>query len=712
MKTTADLTISLGLPRAESEQGHGMLQWHVYAHTEVASRMQYLEPGLISKATSIVQGVDLLVLSHTAAACKLLQWFMQRYTYEISEEDLDEMTRAVEAGHARDQRLVAFEATKTADPPLCLLTEYDLYDYQKEPVNMALAVRSFLLADDLGAGKTEMGLAVSALPDALPALILAPGGLMRQWGERIDKFIPGMTWTILNGTTPYPVKPVDYYITAYTRVQGWLDWMLAMEFKTLVLDEVHRLRRPESMRHKSTLSVSKDVKARDGYCLGLSASPVFNYADDIYHVLNVISPGCLGSHTDFLKAWTNGSVRARSISNPKGLGESLRKQGLLMRRTREELGHTVGKCIIDVVTIDASLEELQKFEQEAIKLATTAVMGSFTEAGEAAREFSTKLRKATGRAKAPAAAEFIVNLLENGREKVLVAAHHHDVYDMLASALAEEGYTVVFHTGRESESQKHANKKAFIEDDSVRVMVLSIEGVEGLDGLQDVCYTGVIVEPTWAPAQHAQFFGRLDRQRQTKPVYGYFLMVEDGSDPPMRDLLGLKKQMRDGIVDMVDPGAQQTVVAPAAGGAMAMAARYLEMKKVTAFGAEKDVKPSAKAAGIAAWIGAQNLATMSESMLHDHLAVLFAELLLNEGIETSHEAKLSDTCRIDFLVDGTIGVEVKVQGDRSEVYRQLTRYAEHVKELILVCPWPLPNMVVDGVYCHVVCYNNQASRLT
>jgi len=71
-----------------------------------------------------------------------------------------------------------------------------------------------------------------------------------------------------------------------------------------------------------------------------------------------------------------------------------------------------------------------------------------------------------------------------------------------------------------------------------------------------------------------------------------------------------------------------------------------------------------------------NFATEAE--LQDGIAAILPE-------DAEREVQLGPKDRIDFLVDG-IGIEVKIGGSSSEVFRQLFRYAKHdqVKSLLLV----------------------------
>lgn len=70
----------------------------------------------------------------------------------------------------------------------------------------------------------------------------------------------------------------------------------------------------------------------------------------------------------------------------------------------------------------------------------------------------------------------------------------------------------------------------------------------------------------------------------------------------------------------------------------------------------------------------------------DALQAGIADALINAGYAVAREVRLTARDRIDLLVHGGIGIEVKIAGSASAARRQLARYAEHesIKELILV----------------------------
>lgn len=67
----------------------------------------------------------------------------------------------------------------------------------------------------------------------------------------------------------------------------------------------------------------------------------------------------------------------------------------------------------------------------------------------------------------------------------------------------------------------------------------------------------------------------------------------------------------------------------------------------------------------------------------DDLQVGLGQLLERAGRRYEREVRLSARDRIDFLVEGAIGLEVKCKGKPGDVLRQLSRYALNPRVLAL-----------------------------
>ena len=190
---------------------------------------------------------------------------------------------------------------------------------------------------------------------------------------------------------------------------------------------------------------------------------------------------------------------------------------------------------------------VQSIEDLAQKLAIRATTGTFVERGQAARELDMMVRQATGVSKAKAVAQFVRLMVEAG-EAVLLVGWHRAVYDIWLEEMAD--FKPAMYTGSESASQKDREKERFLSGETnVLIMSLRSGAGLGLDGLQARCSVLVIGELDWSPGIHQQIIWRLDREGQEQPVTAFFLVSEEGSDPPIMDVLGIKASEAHRIVD-------------------------------------------------------------------------------------------------------------------------------------------------------------------
>ena len=81
------------------------------------------------------------------------------------------------------------------------------------------------------------------------------------------------------------------------------------------------------------------------------------------------------------------------------------------------------------------------------------------------------------------------------------------------------------------------------------VLIMSLRSGAGIDDLQHRCSVVVFGELDWSPGIHQQVIWRLDREGQKNPVTAFFLVSDEGSDPPIMDVLGIKASEASQIVD-------------------------------------------------------------------------------------------------------------------------------------------------------------------
>lgn len=482
-------------------------------------------------------------------ACDI-EWFNDRFPMEW-DADAQRLVRRLSKLHR--QRLEELESVMQAGyVPRNFDLAKPLRQYQAIAVEVFLRNQGLLVGDDLGLGKTVTAMGTLTQKASLPALVVCPVHLCRQWQSMLGEFLPLMNSHIIKQTQAYALPDVDVFIISYSKLAAWAEYFCHACFKVVIFDECQELRRTgDPSKPSRKYHAAKAIAQRTIGRLGLSATPVYNYGDEIFNILEVLSPGRLGTREEFHREWCESIPGDKwMVKEPQALGLYLRDQFLMLRRTRADVGLELPQVERSVTSIPFNTGVLDDVEDSAIELAKMVLAGGFEESGEAARQLDSKLRQATGIAKAPYVAEF-VRLLVESNENVLLFGWHREVYEVWMHKLAD--LNPVLYTGTESEAQKAQAAAKFTWGNS-RVMIMSLRSGLGLDGLQKICRTAVFGELDWSPGVHEQCIGRLNRDGVGAGVLAYFLVAEGGSDPVVASVLGLKRSQHAGVMDMVTPG--------------------------------------------------------------------------------------------------------------------------------------------------------------
>ncbi len=464
-----------------------------------------------------------------------VNWLMMRYPLEIAPRDRELWKNAL--AQAREHVLLRMNAEKLprrSTPPEGTF-EGELREFQKEGLSFLLANPRTLLADEMGLGKTVQALACLASAKEFPALIVVPPHLLRNWQTEITRFLrlegkPARV-CVLTGLKPYQPPEADVYIIHYLLLRGWKQALPQMRFKAVVFDEIQELRHGGTEKYSAASLLAEECER----VIGLSGTPIYNKGSEIWNVVNILDYHCLGDWESFTRAWCDGYGN-HLVRNPALLGEHLRREGLILRRTKEEVLAELPpkrRLVQEIDSDDKVYRELMRPVMDQLG----SLLALHPDARERAlleEQVGRGERQATGVAKAPFVAAF-VRALEDSGEKVLLFAHHHAVMDIYRKELA--AYRPVFITGRESTTQKEEAAARFMEG-KTNLCVISLRAASGLNLQRASCV--VFGELDWSPAVHSQAEDRAHRMGQKDSILCYYLVAPQGSDRDMQDALGLK----------------------------------------------------------------------------------------------------------------------------------------------------------------------------
>lgn len=511
-----------------------------------------------------------LELTDTPANAKNLLWFAERHPIVFSPwMHVLAQASVQEEREEAVQRILSSEYTPS-NPRLAL----PLRDYQARGVDLTIANQALLLGDDVGLGKSATCIGVFARVEALPAVVVTLTALPKQWKREIARFAPELRTHIIKSSKPYPldyargkrVPLPDVVIMSYSKLTtrtGGRSWaeILADEnlCRCLIFDEGQELRSGgETERYKAATYLRNSAT----YCVLATATPVYNHGGEIHNVVSVVQPGALGDRKEFLREWcgkettddggggtASGEMRKIRVKDPVALGTYLRDTGIMLRRTREEVGRQLPPLqrIFHPIETDG-LEIPENVNIEALCRTVLRAGANPAEKMKAAGELDWRLRQATGLAKAPEVASLVRLLIESG-EKVVLFGWHRSVYDLWAEMFGnkEQGdLKPAWYTGSESPTQKDEARKRFVED-KTDLIILSLRSGAGLDGLQFKSKIVVFGEFDWSPMVHHQNEGRVFRDGQKHPVSAYYTYTDEGSDPVVMDTLNLKMEQSEGI---------------------------------------------------------------------------------------------------------------------------------------------------------------------
>jgi len=482
-------------------------------------------------------------LADTDEVCRELDWFLTRYPLVVSDQDREKL---VQKSTAYDERNEYFAKVLNEGSQRQFELAIPAREYQKADADLLLKMGSLLLASSMGVGKTVSAICTLTEPSTLPALVVTLTHLPTQWEREIKRFAPNLRVHVAKkGTPDFPKdKEFDVYILSYSKLRGWAD-TLAGNVRSIIYDEVQELRHEGSGKYKAAETISDKCD----YRLGLSGTPIYNFGGEFFNIISIIKPGALGARAEFLKEWCNNSYdpQKAKISDPKAFGTYLRENGIMLRRTPSDIGRELPALSQIEHYVDCDPKALESVRNSVTELAKFILskQGDRFERMRAGGDLDWRLRQATGISKASYVAEFVKMIVESG-EKVVVFAWHRAVYDILMDRLKQ--YNPVMYTGEESTVQKEKSKQAFCEGDA-QVILMSLRAGAGLDGLQNVCKTVVFAELDWAAGVHEQATARVFRDGQPDPVMAYYLVSDEGSDPIISDVLGIKKGQLSGVID-------------------------------------------------------------------------------------------------------------------------------------------------------------------
>lgn len=497
--------------------------------------------------------------------------FARRFGFDIPQELLDAET------DTRDSLSGRIDASRALDAEIDIPgLGGELKHFQRAGIAYVLDARRTFLADDMGTGKTIQALAALEAAGTFPAVIVCPATLVLNWQREARIWLPSRTSRVINGRADPGALDTDLVIVGWPNLASHVERLSG--FASYVFDESHAAKNYDAARTKAAIKVAKNAP---GLVLCLTGTPVTNRPAEYASQLEILGRlDEFGGRWAFYKRYANafrdrwGQWNLSGHAHLDELNDKLRAS-CYVRRSKAEVMPELSpvETAIRLVPPDKKVfadyrnaeEDIvayvaERAAQIALELGkkpgSAAVRARFAaEANEHLVRLSA-LRRLAALSKMDAVTEIVEELVEQGR-KVVLAAHHREVVDALASrfgGLKIQGGMAV------ADIEEAKAKFQTLPIDQAPVIVLSVTAAatgHTLTASQDV----VFVEEPWTPADVDQIVARCHRLGQQGSVTAWHLLAADTVDERVHDLVERKRRVVRAATDGGEVSGEVGVVA-------------------------------------------------------------------------------------------------------------------------------------------------------
>ncbi|XP_035460497.2 SWI/SNF-related matrix-associated actin-dependent regulator of chromatin subfamily A-like protein 1 isoform X2 [Scophthalmus maximus] len=405
-----------------------------------------------------------------------------------------------------------------------------LMPFQREGVNFAVFKQGrLLLADDMGLGKTVQAICIAAYyRNEWPLLVVAPSSVRFTWAEAFRRWLPSLSPDSINVV----VKAKDKLRSGMVNIISY-DLLSRMDklqpgdpFNVLIMDESHFLKNMKTARCKAALPLMKAAKR----VILLSGTPAMSRPSELYTQILSVRPTLFPRFHEFGMRYCDArkNTWGWDYSGSSNLGELklLLEECLMLRRLKSEVLSQLPAKQRKVVTV--TIDGINTRTKAALSAAAKQLaIGHRNKMEE--KEALLVFYNHTAEAKLQAIMEYITDMLECGREKFLVFAHHKLVLDHIASELGKKGVDFIRIDGATPSADRQLRCDRFQNSTKTCVAVLSITAANMGLTLHSADLV-IFAELFWNPGVLIQAEDRVHRIGQTSNVNIHYLVGKGTAD--------------------------------------------------------------------------------------------------------------------------------------------------------------------------------------
>ena len=367
-----------------------------------------------------------------------------------------------------------------------------LLPHQEVSRQFLLDSKRCILADEPRVGKTLA--TASAALEHLPALVVCPAIVKTVWMSAFTNLNPDVPVTIINGKKNATSIGADGITIINYDLLGAITKI--GKFKTLILDESHRIKSPKAIRTKAAMKLMKAIPN----VYALSGTPIPNRPIELFPLLSglgIYKGGYYDFASRYARMWK--APWGMDVSGASNLPELREKmKPYVLRRKKADVFTEYQEPVVSLITFDLPVDKRElDFSADALIDHPNPML---------AFEGLSEVMKEAGLRKVKPAIEFILDKLETG-EPIVVFAHHKEVVHAIKDEIKKHcGVSVI--TG-ETNPKYRADIIAQFQSGATQVFIGNLSACqEGID--LSVADTVVFVEATWQTSALLQASSRIE----------------------------------------------------------------------------------------------------------------------------------------------------------------------------------------------------------
>ncbi|KKN12769.1 hypothetical protein LCGC14_1013080 [marine sediment metagenome] len=439
-----------------------------------------------------------------------------------------------------------------------------LYRFQKKGVEFIQSRKGrALVADDMGLGKTIQALAWLALNPkvAFPAIVVCPASVKLAWEREAGRWVKDRFAITLDGHGGDTLPMADIYIINYDILSprkvkgvvvspGWVQALIKLNAKTIVIDEIHYLKSTKTQRTKSI----KQLTASVPYVIGLSGTPIINRPVEAFEVISIINPQLFPHFFSYARRYCDAKPGAygwdfKGSSNTEELHKVLTST-IMIRRTKTEVLPQLPPKQRNIVPFKIT-NRIQYNHAEADLIDYLQSKG-LDEAADRARNAehlvkTERLKQIMLEGKIKGVIDWIANFLNSSMEKLVVFGEHKSAIKEIMKHFGTKLSVQI--VGGMSTAQKQKAVDAFQTDPNTRLMVANTKA--GGIGITLTAASNVaFVELPWTPGALVQAEDRVLRiGQEAQNVQIWYLLAQGTIEEDIATMLDTKTQVLAQVLD-------------------------------------------------------------------------------------------------------------------------------------------------------------------